>query len=111
MDRLVFIAKRVGVALLIFAVLLYVGDYISARVRLAHAKPGDPLENILLQRYYAVSEKGQKLEYIPADPQTVTCLHSIFPHMGYSPCWYINRLNNQPIPMTILPFSRKNFGR
>ncbi len=104
MDRVVFIAKRALLALLIFAAVLYVGDYVSARVRLMHAKPGDPLEDVTLQRYYAVSEKGQKLEYIPADPQTVTCLHSLFPHMGYNPCWYVNRLNNQPIPMTILTF-------
>lgn len=104
MDRFTLIAKRAALALLIFAALLYVGDYISVRIRLAHAKPGDPLEDVTLQRYYSVSEKGQKLEYMPADPQTVTCVHSLFPHLGYNPCWYVNRLNNQPIPMTIFLF-------
>jgi hypothetical protein len=108
MDRLIFIAKRAAVALLIFAAVIYVGDYVSVRVRLMHPKPGDPLEDVLLQRYYSVSEKGQKLEYIPADPQTVTCVHSMFPHMGYNPCWYVNRLNNQPIPMTILTIPNLN---
>jgi hypothetical protein len=25
----------------------------------------------------------------------VTCVHSLFPHMGYQPCWYLSRHSEQ----------------
>jgi hypothetical protein len=31
--------------------------------------------------------------------QTITCVHSLFPHSVYSPCWYVKPRINQPIPM------------
>lgn len=98
-TRIKFIAERAAAVLLAAFVLLYVGDYTRVRIRAMHATPSNPFEDVTLNRLIAVSEKGQKTEYIQADPQTVTCVHSIFPHMGYNPCWYVNRLNGKPINM------------
>jgi hypothetical protein len=51
---------------------------------------------------FAIPEKNGKTEYeVDAQnpEQTITCVHSLFPHSGYSPCWYVKPRINQPIPM------------
>jgi hypothetical protein len=30
---------------------------------------------------------------------TTPCVHSLFPHMGDKPCWYLLRNSHKPIPM------------
>jgi hypothetical protein len=97
--RITYITERAAAVLLACFVILYLVDYASVRIRAMHATPGSPYEDVTLNRLIAVSEKGQKTEYVPAQPQTVTCVHSIFPHMGYDPCWYVNSLQNKPINM------------
>lgn len=101
MDRaqIKFYAQRIAAGLLAALLLLYIGDYAVVRVAASHATPGNPFEDVTLNRLIAISEKGQKTEYVQADPQTVTCVHSIFPHMGYNPCWYVKSLNGKPINM------------
>jgi hypothetical protein len=50
----------------------------------------------------AISEKGNKTDYqIDAEnpTQTITCVHALFPHDGYSTCWQVQRTLHQPIPM------------
>ena len=83
-------------------VVLYVGDYLYLRIRMRHPKPADPFETLKSLRILAIPEKNGKTEYEvdSLNPeQTVTCVHSLFPHFGYSPCWYIKPRINQPIPM------------
>lgn len=96
-ERFKFYAQRVAAGLLTALLVLYIGDYSVVRVRAMHPAPGSPFEDVTLNRLIAISEKGQKTEYVQADPQTVTCVHSIFPHMGYSPCWYVKSLNGKSI--------------
>ena len=93
------LAQRIIGGLLAAFLVLYLGDYAWVRIRAMHPTPGSPFEDVTLNRLIAISEKGQKTEYVQADPQTVTCVHSIFPHMGYNPCWYVNSLNGKPINM------------
>jgi hypothetical protein len=38
-----------------------------------------------------VQQKDGKTEYEEGDPETQTCVNSLFPHLGYSPCWYLRR--------------------
>jgi hypothetical protein len=67
-----------------------------------HPKPDDPFESIKSLRVLAIPEKNGKTEYeVDAQnpEQTVTCVHSLFPHSGFSPCWYVKPRINQPIPM------------
>jgi hypothetical protein len=86
--------------------LIYVGDSAFVRVRLMHAKPGNPFETVTALRILAIDEKGNKTEY-SVDPvqsqQTAECVHALFPHNGDPPCWYLKRKFAQPIPMTIFP--------
>jgi len=35
--------------------------------------------------------KGNRTEYGDAGIEKDTCVHAIFPHAGYAPCWYASR--------------------
>ena len=82
--------------------LLYVGHFLYFRVRMLSRTPADPLESLKTLRVLAIPEKNGKTEYeVDAQnpEQTITCVHSLFPHSVYSPCWYVKPRINQPIPM------------
>ncbi len=69
-----------------------------------HPKPTDPFETVTALRVLAIGEKGGKTEYTldQIQPQqTGVCVHSLFPHAGDLPCWYLKRKFAQPIPMVI----------
>ncbi len=96
------LAKRVLIGLIVALGLLYGSDYLYVRVRMLHPKPAGPFESMKSLRVLAIPEKNGKTEYeVDAlnPEQTVTCVHSLFPHFGYSPCWYVKPRVNQPIPM------------
>jgi hypothetical protein len=80
------IITRAVLAVLMFAVLVYVFDYLIWRFRAAtnHNAYG----NLTVQYYYAIGEKSGKTEYDFQPPQQETCVNSLFPHAGNLPCWY-----------------------
>ena len=94
--------KRILMSTVAAFAILYVSDYLSVRIRAMHPKPVDPFESIKSLRVLAIPEKHGKTEY-EVDAQnpehTVTCVHSLFPHYGYLPCWYVKPRINRPIPM------------
>jgi hypothetical protein len=71
--------------------------------RMAHRTPTDPLETTEVRPSYAVPLKNGKDEFDFLDAQPQTCVHSLFPHQGYDPCWYTKRKNQQPTVISILP--------
>jgi hypothetical protein len=75
------------------------------RVRMAFPKLGPALDSVRMERLYAIALKNGRTEY-ELDAQqpevTVTCVRALFPHLGYSPCWYLRRNSQKPIPMVIL---------
>lgn len=96
------LASRIIISIALVFVVVYFGDYLWFRVRMIHPKPGNPLESLTALRVLAIPEKGGTTSYEidQQNPeQTITCVHSVFPHSGYSPCWYIKPRINQPIPM------------
>jgi len=68
---------------------LYAGDYLSARYRI----PGNrqTLGSVQVQTTYAVRLKDGRIEYMLGDTDTQTCVRSLFPQLGYTPCWYLSR--------------------
>jgi len=60
--------------------------------------------------YYATDIKGGKVEVFTDQPQTATCVHSIFPHGGDRPCWRFNRSGIQRISLE-LPHRREVMER
>jgi len=71
---------------------VYAADYLIARSRGARA-----FDTVQVQPYYAVPLKDGKTEFMMLDPQNRTCVHALFPHFGYSPCWYLKRRTDQRI--------------
>ena len=114
MNRFIpHIKRALLIALILFAV-TYAGDYAWFRLRLLHPTATNPYEVVKVERFYAIPQKNGRYEFTQADPISQTCVHSIFPHGGYNPCWYVLRQNGTPIPMVFLPFAVNNlhsFGK
>ncbi len=72
--------------ILIAAVIVYAVDYLVWRYRVGNKR--NPYGTLTVQFYYAIQEKNGKTEYDFQPPQQETCVNSLFPHAGYSPCWY-----------------------
>lgn len=68
--------------------IVYFGDYLSVRYKIPNGR--DPFSSVTIQPYYAIHEKNGRTEYDFAQPQSQVCVRSLFPHFGYSPCWYVN---------------------
>ena len=80
-------------------------DYASVRRRMSAQRQGDPFDVVTYPHLLAIPEKGNKVEYaldaqspMESDP----CVHSLFPHYGYAPCWYVLRKSKNPTQMTIV---------
>jgi hypothetical protein len=92
-------------ALVVLLVVAYVYDYLSVRLRMRAQKQGDPFDIVAYPHLLVIPQKGNKLEYaldaqspMESDP----CVHSLFPHFGYTPCWYVRRRAKTPTQMTIV---------
>lgn len=87
--------KRIVLGLVGVLALVYAGDDLSARIPIPKSKT--PLGSVRMKTFYAIPLKGRKIEYVLGDPVTQTCVHSLFPHFGYNPCWYLERNRLQRI--------------
>ncbi len=74
-------------------VLAYGIDYLVFRYRVASNRR--PFGAVTVQSYYAVGQKNGKTEYLFDPPQPQTCVHAMFSHAGYVPCWYLSRHREQ----------------
>jgi len=95
-------AKRVLIIFVLVLGLVYGSDYLYVRIRALHPKPADPFETTKALRVLAIPEKNGKTSYevdSQNPEQTVTCVHSLFPHSGYAPCWYVSRGSTSRFPM------------
>jgi hypothetical protein len=85
--------RRIFVAVIGIAVgavvLAYVLDYAVFRVRAAST--GNAYGSVTVNHYYAVLQKNGKTKFSFDPPQAQTCVHAVFPHEGWLPCWYLSR--------------------
>ena len=86
--------KRVLAIVVVSLVGVYAGDYVALQYR---NRSQSAFDQVTIQNYYAVPRKDGRTEYMLEDPVTKTCVHSLFPHFGYSPCWYLERRKLQRI--------------
>ncbi len=86
---------RIVIAVLAFVGVVYVAEDLSIRYRIPRSR--EPFGSVTIQRYDAIAEKNGKTEFDFEDPVTQPCIHSLFPHMGYQPCWYLARHAEQRI--------------
>ncbi len=89
-----------GRGLLIAVILFlatYAGDFILIRSRILNNR--NPYGVVRVRRYYAVTMKNGKPEYFFDQPVNQTCIRSLFPHFGLTPCWYLERRSTQEVKM------------
>lgn len=86
LKRLFAIAILSALAITLIA---YVIDYAVFRYKVAgnHGAYGQ----VMVYSYDAVAQKNGKTEFIFNPPENQTCVHALFPHSGYEPCWYLRR--------------------
>ena len=87
------LGRWLGMAILL-AGFVFLGDYLAVRF------PGsrNPFGSVDVQPYYAIHLKNKKTEFdFDVPPQTNVCVRSLFPHLGYPPCWYASRKTSQRI--------------
>lgn len=104
------ILKLFAVVIVALAAAVYAYDYLSVRHRMSAQKQGDPFDVVTYPHLLAIPQKGNRVEYAldAISPiESESCVHSIFPHFGYTPCWYVNWRAKDPTPMVILFFARR----
>lgn len=88
-DRL----RRIFLAIVLFvfatALLAFGVDLGMFRLRLATNR--NPYGSVVVTRYYAVLQKNGKTQFIFDPPAPEVCVHTVFPHSGVMPCWYLTR--------------------
>lgn len=70
-------------------VVAFLLDYAVFRVRVA--MKWNAYGSVVVNHYYAVLQKSGKTEFIFDPPAPWTCVHALFPHAGWQPCWYLSR--------------------
>lgn len=89
--------QRTAIGIFVAAAVLYIGDDVWLRYRIATNR--QPYGTVTVRPYYAVPQKDHKTEFLMDDPQDMTCVESLFPHFGDSPCWYLNGHKEKRINM------------
>jgi hypothetical protein len=85
---------RVLLVAIAFAAVLYAADYAVVMYRVARKTPG-PFGSVEIHPYYAIKQKNKEVEFDFLDPVNQDCVHSLFPHFGDAPCWYLERNRQQ----------------
>jgi len=67
----------------------YAADYGVFRYRVATSR--QPFGSVSVEHYDAVLHKDGRSEFIFDPPVQETCVHSLFPHAGDPPCWFLSR--------------------
>lgn len=86
------LASALGLTALAYAV-----DYAVFRYRVATNR--QPFGQITVMSYDAVPQKSGRTQFIFNPPEARTCVNSLFPREGYTPCWYLQRHTEQRIDM------------
>jgi hypothetical protein len=88
-DKMKRPLQAIAIALLLLLALVYLGDYCSIRYQIPHGRP--QFAQVTVTSMYAIHVKNGKIQYEPGDQEIDTCVNSLFPHFGDTPCWYLRR--------------------
>ncbi len=78
---------------LAIAALAFGADYAVFRFRAATNR--NAYGSVTVNHYTAVLQKNGKTTLTFDPPQPWTCVHALFPHEGWLPCWYLSRHTDQ----------------
>ena len=76
-------------SLLMATGIAYLGDSLYIRHEVACANSAAAFGNVRF--YYATKLKNGKYTIYQDSPQNEVCVHTLFPHYGYKPCWFASR--------------------
>jgi hypothetical protein len=85
LRRLIVVSFLAAVGITLVA---YAADYAVFRHRLA---ANAVFGQITISSYDAVQQKNGKTVFLFNPPEPQTCVHTLFPHAGFVPCWYLQR--------------------
>src|SRR5665213_1181047 len=100
---MLFYLKRIFIVTVILMAVVYGYDYLSVRHRMSAPTPNDLFDVITYPHILAIPHKGNRVEFAldaQSPMESDSCVHSLFPHFGYTPCWYVRRNAQSPTPMT-----------
>jgi hypothetical protein len=86
-----FTAMILGITLL----MAYAADSLVIRYKIAKSR--EPFASVTVRQYYAIEKKANKTEFVFAGAQDLSCVNSLFPHLGRRPCWYVERHAEQRV--------------
>lgn len=89
--------KRIAVIAAGLCALVYGGDYAAVRVPIPKGRA--VYDTVTVRPSYDVGLNSGKSDFYFLDPQKQTCVNSLFPHLGYSPCWYLRKHTHPIIKM------------
>jgi hypothetical protein len=84
------VVQRVVVGMIVASGLLYLGDYLWAK-HLMSGPNHTGLGTVMVHHEWDVPRKDGRVEFDMEAAEAETCIHSMFPHFGYTPCWYAVR--------------------
>jgi hypothetical protein len=85
------LGQVIGV-LLVFAAILYAGDWIVLRIRVAR---GTAFGSVQVNQFLAIPLKANRVQYDFTGTVQETCSRSIFPQKGNPACWWLERHTTQ----------------
>jgi hypothetical protein len=89
------LSKQIAIIVLGTIAISYAADYAVLQYKMKKDNGANALGSVT--SYYGTALKDGKMEIFTDQPQVETCVHSLFPHSGYRPCWYASRNNVKPI--------------
>ena len=87
--------KRIATAVVLVLLVLYGGDYLWLRYRMATNR--NPFGSVTRDVYYTVKLKSGKTEFSSGGQQAFECPNSLLPQYGEKPCWLARRQKEQQI--------------
>jgi hypothetical protein len=87
---------------LVSAAVVWTADWLLLRRHIAQTQ--DAFGQVEVHRRYAIHLKGRRIEQRTEKPQMEECVHSMFPHYGESPCWYLERHADQTLDVDSGPW-------
>ena len=95
----------------IVAGMAYLGDSLYIRHEVAGANSAAAFGNVRF--YYATKLRNGKYTIYQDSPQNEVCVHALFPHYGYKPCWFASRHTVRVVAGTaryaVVNFSQEKF--
>lgn len=87
--------KRSLLVLVLLACLVYAGDYLWLRYRMASNR--NPFGSVTRDVYYSVKLKSGKTEFSYGGQQSFECPNTLLPQYWEKPCWYAKRQKDMQI--------------